>query len=94
MSFAARASSRVKLVRDWHAPQQPVVNHLRLRQVREFGRPAHVRDGRQQVILPHRTQQRVGRNLCRPVLERREVRIVVVESVAQSDALAVLQQKK
>ena len=35
----------------------------RLRQVGQFGRPAHIRDSRQNRILHHGTEQRIGREV-------------------------------
>src|SRR5580692_283711 len=54
-----------------HPPQQMFVNHLRLRHISNFRRPANISSSRQQSVLHHRTQQYVRRKSLRRRRNRR-----------------------
>ena len=63
----ARVKQRESTARDHHRhpAQQLAIQHLRLRHVRQFRGPADIGHGWQHVILHHRPQQRIGRQLFR-----------------------------
>ena len=50
-----------------HPPQELAIQHLGLRHVRQFGWTADIGHGWQHVVLHHRPQQRIGRQLFRAI---------------------------